>query len=816
MAKELVLLTGGTGYLGFAILIDLLRSGYRVRVAARSQAKADNVSAAPAIAALGLVSGQLSFAIVPDMTAVGAYDDAVQDVTFIVHAAAPLHASEDSAATSKDQIEDALVTTSVQGNLGLLKSAVEKGEKVKRIVMTSSTVAIAPPEVLAGDSKALAMARGPEHRVVVQPPPYASEVHAYCASKAAALNEAEAFMKKQTASFDLISIMPSWIFGKDDFVTDVKGLRTGSTHVLMNGLLTGNPGAPAIGNAVLNADVARAHVRALDPDIEGNQSFVLNVEAQWEDTIPIAKRYFPESFRSGLFQERSPQPTLSVKWDSGKTRDILGIELAGCVLHNSTCSFGATCRKARAKHQEPGEDVEDLRLKIERLESSLGQALQKVEELQGLERILDKAPDVPVTSALAADIDGNRVEELQNLERTLDKPPDVLATSTLAADIDQNPVDLVLGDLSDARLELPPVHEVLSALERYLTTLNAVLPLFHPGRLLQSVNNWYAHPVRRERKTWAAINVVLALAHRQAPSEEATSESAAFYLNNAQTVLSELIMGDADLLSVQILIGMVLLFQGTQDLKPATMLIAVALRLAHELGLHTRRAEYIDASHLLERDRVFWIAYLLDRDISLRTSQPPVQRESDIDIERPLAEPEDGAGNVVVSGGNCSYNFFRCRVWLAQIQGEVHDFMVAARVGKMDDDQRDKNIVRLNRMLDDWMSSIPPSFRPDSVLQAGQPNLCRSFAILYSTHLTCRTHVYRAHAMASEWMKSLLSFGRAVTQRGHSVPIPLPTPSLQDWDQLINETRSYMELFWTVELRDQAFIWSENCTNHQT
>ncbi|KFA79923.1 hypothetical protein S40288_10231 [Stachybotrys chartarum IBT 40288] len=328
MAKELVLLTGGTGYLGFAILMGLLRSGYRVRVAARSQAKADNVSAAPAIATLGLLAGQLTFAIVPNMTAVGAYNDAVRDVDFIIHAAAPLHASEGSAATTTDELEDAFVTTFVQGNLGLLKSAVEKGEKVKRIVMTSSTVAIAPPEVLAGDTEALEVVRGSDHRVAVQPPPYESELHAYCAGKAAALNQAEAFMKEHTPSFDLISIIPSWIFGKDEFVTDVKGFRTGSTHVLMNGLLTGNPGVPAIGNAVLNADVARAHVRALDSDIEGNQSFVLNVEAQWEDTIPIAKRYFPEAFKSGLFRERSPQPTLSVKWDSSKTRDVLGIEPA--------------------------------------------------------------------------------------------------------------------------------------------------------------------------------------------------------------------------------------------------------------------------------------------------------------------------------------------------------------------------------------------------------------------------------------------------------------------------------------------------------
>ena len=467
-----------------------------------------------------------------------------------------------------------------------------------------------------------------------------------------------------------------------------------------------------------------------------------------------------------------------IKCDAQKPR------CSNCILHDSICAFGATSRKARTRHQESSEDIGVLRLQVERLESSLGQALEKIEELQSLVPRWDKAPDVLAASAHAPDLHGDQV-------------------------------DLVQNELPDPRMELPPLQEVLSATEAYLTTLNAVLPLFHPGRLLQLINNWYTYPGRRERTTWAAINVVLALAHRRIPPDEATlSESAAYYLHNAQTVLSEVIMGDADLLNVQILIGMVILFQGTQDLKPATMLIAIALRLAHELGLHTRRTEPLDTSQVLERDRVFWIAYLLDRDISLRTSRPPVQREADIDLEWPSAEPEDGAGNMTDADGTFPFNFLRCRVWLARIQGEVYDFMVATRAGTMGNYQRDENIVRLNHMLDDWISSIPPPFRPSSVLQAGESKLCRSFAILYSTHFACRTQVYRAHAMASRWMQSLRSFGRTVTQQGHIVPVPLPTPSLQDWEKLIDETRGYMRLFCGVERRDEAFIWSENRLYH--
>jgi nucleoside-diphosphate-sugar epimerase len=342
MTGELVLLTGGTGFLGYAILVDLLKSGYRVRAAARSQSKVDKVLAAPSISALDPSSDQLTFVMVPDMTAPGAYDDAVQGVDLIVHVAAPLPSGE----ASSDKAENALVKVSVEGSLAILKSANEKGKTVRRIVMTSSTVAIAPADVYATDTKEREILRGPDNRVIFPPPPYDSQLRAYCASKAAALHAAEAFVRDNATDFDLISIMPSWVFGKDELFTNTQDIRTDSTKALINGLLTGNQGYAAVGNVVLCADVARAHVRALDPDIKGNQSFILSTEVNWEDTIPIAKKYFPGAFASGLFKEGSPQPTLPISWDCSKVRifsfivvelvltqdpqtlEVLGIELA--------------------------------------------------------------------------------------------------------------------------------------------------------------------------------------------------------------------------------------------------------------------------------------------------------------------------------------------------------------------------------------------------------------------------------------------------------------------------------------------------------
>ena len=85
------------------------------------------------------------------------------------------------------------------------------------------------------------------------------------------------------------------------------------------------------------------------------------------------------------------------------------------------------------------------------------------------------------------------------------------------------------------------------------------------------------------------------------------SESVAYYLHNGQTVFSEVIIGESDLVNVQIFVGMIILFQSTQDLKAATMLIAIVIRLTHELGLHTRTAEqYFDTSQVVDYSSLLW------------------------------------------------------------------------------------------------------------------------------------------------------------------------------------------------------------------
>jgi nucleoside-diphosphate-sugar epimerase len=312
MAGDLVLLTGSTGFIGFRTLIQALSQGYHVRAAIRSESKISLLKAAQATQPY---LDQLTFAIVPDIEKEGAFDQAVQGVTYIVHMASPL-------SKGTDDHEKDLIQPAIRGTLSILRSAL-KEPGVKRVVITSSVTAVAPstPGIYTADD--------------VQPDPagpYPDQMAAYSASKKLAYNRTRDFIVQQSPHFTVVNVMPSFVLGKNELATTTKEVVTGSNALALLPILGGkNPaGAPAFVCHV--DDVAVVHIASLDPKIEGNRNFGVNSDingVQWDDALGIVKKHFPEAVEKGVFPLGGTQTSLPTSFDASKTESVLGIKFRG-------------------------------------------------------------------------------------------------------------------------------------------------------------------------------------------------------------------------------------------------------------------------------------------------------------------------------------------------------------------------------------------------------------------------------------------------------------------------------------------------------
>lgn len=165
------------------------------------------------------------------------------------------------------------------------------------------------------------------------------------------------------------------------------------------------------------------------------------------------------------------------------------------------------------------------------------------------------------------------------------------------------------------------MEEVMPIVDHYFSVFSPIVPLFDQKSFMALLSGWYGHSPRRSSAAWAAIQVVLALSLRT-PTPDALHDSAGpdrfhranSYLRNAQSVVSDLVVREEDLLGIQVLLGIVLLFQNSSDPKPASVVISTAMRLAHRLRLHSQEsARYFSPEENEQRSRVFWIAYTLDK-----------------------------------------------------------------------------------------------------------------------------------------------------------------------------------------------------------
>ncbi|CAK5277912.1 unnamed protein product [Mycena citricolor] len=315
-AAAKVLVSGANGFLATWVVRSFLEQGYTVRGTIRSASKGANLKEL-----FKSYGDKLELVVVPDITAEGAFDEAVKGVDGIAHTASPFYFN----VTEPSE----LIEPAVKGTVGMLQSALKYGANVRRVVVTSSCASI----IDLNNTKPTLFTEehwndGAVHEVETKGVD-ANNGAKYCASKTLAERAAWKFMKDHPeAKFDLSVLNPPTVFGPDiQGVKSPADLNT-SLQLMYNGLT--NPAALVDGAPYVDVrDIALAHVRALEREAAGGERIIVCADKNytWQDIIDVLP---PAAVASGKYQKGNPgtgkdfvQLTLH---DNAKSVRILGMK----------------------------------------------------------------------------------------------------------------------------------------------------------------------------------------------------------------------------------------------------------------------------------------------------------------------------------------------------------------------------------------------------------------------------------------------------------------------------------------------------------
>jgi hypothetical protein len=152
---------------------------------------------------------------------------------------------------------------------------------------------------------------------------------------------------------------------------------------------------------------------------------------------------------------------------------------------------------------------------------------------------------------------------------------------------------------------------------------------------------------------------------------------------------------------------------------------------------------------------LFWICYTMDKDISLRTGQPPTISDENCDLTLPPGYLERAFLDVEDEDAPFLGPVFPFDLRLSIIKARAHRELYTVSSLRKSDAELLRSIRELDDELEEWRLSVPPTWRPTMSFspETSDPNMGMHSVLLRLNYHLCMAIIHQASGRCKSWME---------------------------------------------------------------
>lgn len=347
---------------------------------------------------------------------------------------------------------------------------------------------------------------------------------------------------------------------------------------------------------------------------------------------------------------------------------------------------------------------------------------------------------------------------------------------------------------------LPPWEEAMALVDDFFRNENKFLPLFDPPKFMAFLGMQYTDDPPSEPAWWCSLNAVLAIStrkqdqrHGSCPMEESLAWA---YASNAMDVVLDVTMRNISLQSVQALSALAWYYFGTLNPQQSFMLSAAAMRLSHAIGLHDQDSDLSTRPAEKElRNRVFWIAWIMDHQTCFRTGRPLSHNAKDVNIALPSTFGEQSRSVVTDARGAMASRVFNNNIQLSLIEADIHH-QLYSNLSASNTDEKITCSQNLDGKLQAWWHALPALCQSESVSGIAANDIQLELLRLHLRYQHCVILIRRVSGLHDYW-----------APRWDPLPSNM-SPDLHDTvSKCVSAARSIVQLLDLVPEREESLQW---------